>query len=357
MPTGVCTWFESTGRLDKGNKGFKVLSHMNFSRLNSHLLTTWQQGRRKYLIERSYRFIRWHPRSLFNACLREALMKLSNGAELSVVQQGAVTRYLTIAKSPGLDVPGGLNTYTIAMDYCGMMRNILEYVSGLTLLTVEVPTPVKLQCGAMWDFLSWRDESGVLHRWVMLNGSDITTDRIQQECQTWYVFGDMAAGRVPMVLHVIATGTRVGSRIVSPWTRAWSHPRIANVIRFQKKSGSELEGAWKEIWFADNPDSKSRAWVNQMIEDEITDRLVQHITLRDLTSAHVDRFERDVSYEHSQMIASGIDGMTNPIDLPMCRSYCNTPSPCPHQETCYSSHQNIDSTGLYVRINDRKTDH
>ena len=130
--------------------------------LDGNKLASWQRGRRRYAIELSWRYRRWHPQSLFSRVMRDAIVSLSNGCEIETVSNNAVNQFLARVKQPGLDTNDGVNTYTLARDYCATMRTVLEYLSRLTLLTLRSMGTTAITEDLAWSFLSYADESGVL---------------------------------------------------------------------------------------------------------------------------------------------------------------------------------------------------
>lgn len=316
--------------------------------LNGHMIQQWQRGRRLFAIEHKYRYLKWHPTALFSAMMRRAVYQLSNGGDVVKVTSAAIADFLAAAKYPGMDTIAGTDTYKLAMDLCATMRSVLEYISRLTLLTLHHHAPV-MTPEYRWGFLSYPDDSGVLHKWQFVDRID--QDALYRVMHSWAVMGDLVFGRVPMVVHFVAIGQTRDSRRQSPWCKAYSSPAVAGVVRFQKRSGTPLEGAWKPVYLADDPRPDARAWVDKMLADNVTEPLVRHIDVKQPTDKHVREFMRDLDYEHTQMLlANVLDPTFDPMTLPMCRSACDTPYPCPHQFVCYSNNQTLDACGLYGRI-------
>lgn len=285
--------------------------------------------------------------------MRPAVFALSNGLSVSDVSTSAVNRFLSCVKQPGLDVAQGTNTYTLAMDFAATIRNVLEYLSRSTLLTLTQHPAVDLGEGLTWGFLSQRDESGVLHRWKFLDY--ITDDAVMKELHSWPVIGDIVAARAPMVVHFVSIGQTRNSRRVSPWARAYKSPTILGMLRFQKKSGEALTENWKPVWFGDNPKNSAASWVDQMLEDNAAEPLIRHVPVREPDPVHAVNHLRDVRYEYRQMLNAGVDSNTlDPMTLPMCRTQCDTPYVCPHQQVCYSTKLTLENSGLYDKI-PRKT--
>ena len=318
--------------------------------LNGHKLALWQRARRRYAIENAYRYRRWHPQSLFSFVMRHAIFQLSNGGDLELISNSAVNQFLGAVKQPGLDVPQGTNTYTLAMDFASCIRTILEYLSRLTLLTLCERETISITDNLNWSMLAHEDESGVLHRWKFVDY--ISQDEIVRELHSWEVIGDIVVAKSPMMLHLVSIGRTHNSRRLTPWCRAYKSPAIVGMYRFQKKSGNPLEGDWKPVYFADNPKSKAPDWIDLMLEDNAAEPLVQHIQVKEPDQIHADNFYRDLDYEYNQLSSSGIDStqpVFDPMSLPMCRTACDTPYICPHQLVCYSTKLTLANSGLYDR--------
>ena len=273
-------------------------------------------------------------------CLRYAVFNLSNGKALADVTQQATNYFLSNARNPGLDV-GGINTYELAMDYCAIIKNLLEYLSRLSLLTLQEIKSLPLSKEVTWQFLSHIDDSGVLHRWKFV---DAMPEDVLPELHSWEVFGDIAAAEVPMVLHLVSIGRRNGSHQNSPWCKIYSHPRLGRIYRFKKKSSGEPDGDWKPLYFSGNFDNKSADWVDMMLKENMMDGLVKHVQVRDVSPKHVAEFKRDVLVEAAAMQSMG---SINPKSIPMSRYACDHPYACPHQLYCYSPDVTLDTVGIY----------
>lgn len=296
--------------------------------LDASSLTTWQRGRRRWALERRYYPVKWHPKSLLDACLRHAIFHTSSEKKSSTeAAQDAVNRYLALAADPGLDIVSG-DPYTIAMDYCAMIRTIMEYIGRLTLLVLGEPKPVPILPDLTWKPIAFQDESHTLHRWITVDAWD--EDAIAREIHSWFVFGDVAACQAPMMIHPIIIGQIRNGRRASPWARAYKHPAIANVHRFQKTDGSHLDGDWKPIYFADNRDNDPKTWVDLMLGDKLM--LVKHVPINMPAQEHIDSFHAEV-IEEAQAMRGYLD--RNPLEIPMCRVSCDGPRPCAFQEVCY----------------------
>lgn len=322
--------------------------------LDGHKLSTWQRGRRLYAIESQYRYLPWHPRNLFASVMRRAIFAQSSGVPRTQVTLDAIQQFIARAKQPGLDTPYGSDNYTIAMDWCAMIRTILAYLERITLVVVDEIKPIPVSHAYVpdidirWSFLAHADEGGMLHRWVFVDRID--EDTVLKELHKWEVIGDIIVHESPMMLHFVAVGQMINGRRYSPWCRAYLNPVIAGQIRFGKKKG-QLSENWKPIFFADNPNNNPDHWLDQMIEDEAHEPLMLHKTVGQPDQSHVDNFYRDLRYEARQILnAESSPEFTDPLALPMCRVSCDVPFVCPHQTVCYSLKTTFENSGLYESV-------
>lgn len=309
--------------------------------LNGHTISQFQKCRRIHAISRTHRLYKWRPQSLAGACLRHAIFSLSSGEDPEKVGNQAVNYFMSNARSPGLDVVG-TDVYTLAADYCAIIRNVLEYLSRLTLLPLREVSPISLTSTIYWQFLSHMDETGSLHRWKFVDyiDSDITA-----ELHSWEVFGDIAAADTPMTLHLVAIGQRKAQHQHSSWCKIYAHPKLQNVFRFQHKNKTKLEGEWKPIWFSGNSQNNPKQWVDNMLNDNAVDSLVRHIPVKEISKEHQDLFVRDAIAE-GELMETISKYKTDPRDLPMSRYACDHPFACPHQMFCYTN-STLDNTGIY----------
>jgi len=309
--------------------------------LNGYMLGQWQRCKRPQLISKTHTLTKWRPQSLLSACLRHAIFNLSNGQALDKVAVTACNNFLSAAKNPGLDVYG-IDTYTLSMDYLAIIRNVLEYLSRITLLTLrEIPNQ-SLALNVWWQFLSHMDESGVLHRWKFV---DYIDEDVLPELHSWEVFGDIAAAQAPMTLHLVSIGQRRGCHQNSPWCRIYAHPKLPNIHYFKKRKG-ELAGEWKPVWFSGNSNNSPKEWVDVMMRDNAVDEVIRHIQVKEVAKEHIALFDKDVLFEAAQMKEYD---KSDPRDLPLSRYACDHPYACPHQLFCYNLKLTLDNAGIYTR--------
>jgi hypothetical protein len=273
--------------------------------------------------------------------MKQAVVELSSGMDKHTVAVRATTRFITQARNPGLDGLEGRDTYTITMDFTATMKTIIEYLSRLTLLPLTAVPP-----SPQWEFSCSRDELGTIHRWTFVDF--INDDVLMKQGHSWSTLGDMVMVQAPMTLHLVAIGRRDGVRRSSTWCKAFASTVIVGHYRFQRKGGKPLNGAWKPIWFADNPDNEPDVWVNIMEGDEmfLNGDLVQHINLREPDKEQARRL-MDVMEGEIKRMAEALDDLES---RPMYLHSCDSPYACPHQIVCYSPEPRKALKAHYERV-------
>lgn len=310
------------------------------------MINEFQSCRRKYLLSRKWRPLRWKAKILMDACLRQGILDLGNGKQLKDVITDATTRFMNTGASPGLDV-AGRDPYKIALDACALLETVLTVLSRKPLLTLK-PIPSKtITDGLEWAFLAHADERGHLHRVITVDRFD--DDRLSQELHSWYVFGEVCMARKPMHLHFIEIGQLRDGRRHSPWTRAWQHEHFSNRIKFQRKGNKELQGAaWKPIFLADSNNHNAETWVDAMAVDDVPNSLIHDVEVTVPVNEHIKAFLRDIKTEATQM-QQWEASINNPMFVPMSRGACDVPFACQFQACCFSPQIDVDirSLGLY----------
>jgi hypothetical protein len=332
--------------------------------LSASDLRTWDHCRRKFLLERWWRVVRWRPHSLYRACLREGVFQLSNGSDPATVRSNARTRFLTEAARPGLDLMSG-DPWTVAQDWAGMLGTTLTAISRLVLLTLTRPPLSPLDISSLefaWRPSAWLDDSGTLHRWITIDQWD--DDALAREAHGWAVIGDMVMCDAPMQLHVVEIGQQRNGRRHSPWARCYRHPIIAGMCRFQRPDGKggwrKLSGdKWKPLWYADQTKPDPEAWCDLMDADHVTPSLLHHITIAQPSSTQASRIRAEILQVASEigMRLQASPTPAAPMQVPMARSACDpVGGPCPWQVGCFGEDHRIEgiaASGLYqIRASD-----
>lgn len=307
-------------------------------------LTNWQKCRRRFILENQWRYLKWLPKSLFDSCLRQAIYEFSNGEEIDAAKSKARTRFLNTAANPGLELGyDGVDPYKLAMDYCGMMDNILEAYSRKTIPVLKDIPSVMIADDLEFTFTSHQDDMGELHRFV--STSRLDDDFITKEMHSWPVFLETALTKQILHLHIFQIGQKRDGRIHSEWTKAYAHDYIRGKIKFTKKGGKELEGKWSPVMFSDQDTYSSSAWVDRLEEEGLTDKLITHLEIDVPKQQHIHEAIRQVKTEAEQM-QTWLQQIENPRLVPMSRPACDGISPCPFRAVCYSPDVTMDIQGL-----------
>lgn len=285
------------------------------SMLSPSKLTTLQRCPRQYALEREYRLLRHRPKDLLQTLLRQAIFAISNGMLAAAAAAEASTRYLEAAARPGLDVTG--DPFTIARDHCAIIQTVCEAISRLVLLSVVRTPPT-----TAWEPAAWSDESGTLHRWVVVEKWD--DDARYRELHSWHVFGDCCATAHGMEIHAIEIGHYRKGHQHSPWCRAHKHPSIPNRSRFRKVDGTPLGPDWQPVWYQNSDKNDPKIWVDLMEADRL--ELVHHLSVREPLVEHVEQF-------HAVDVKTVEPGPWRSIGL--SRPACDFPIVCPWQPVCY----------------------
>jgi hypothetical protein len=337
--------------------------------LDATVLTNLQSCQRQALLFADWQPIKWRPKSLFDHCLRNAIVTLSSGIDAATVAIEARAEFMEKAANPGLDILGkmkpGYGPYTIAKDYCAMLDTILRSLSRLTLLKLS-PVPMTVD----WCFLSRQDDLGQLHRWITVDHWD--EDELTRQLHSWYTIGDVVFAEAPMMIHAIEIGRQQNGRRSSPWARIFKNPDLPNLkLRFRgktqwsdgvrsstgkhetrKKSG-ELKG-WIPVYLADMLNFSPDAWVEQLWNEGLAQELVHHITVN-VPSEPVCQDTRIQIRTEAERLHRLLEGHTAETwaTLPMSRAACDPPGrPCPFQPACYSEQiVQLENLGLFSRRN------
>jgi hypothetical protein len=292
--------------------------------LSAPLLTTLQRCERRLSLEKGYRVLRVRPKELFDRLLRDAVFAVSNGASAHDAAESACTLYLEAAANPGLDILS--DPYTVAQDFCAILRTVLEAASREVLLALKPAGVIKIG-DHHWHVQAFRDESGVLHRWTSVDRWD--ADAQYRELHSWHVFGDCAASGQGMWLHVVEIGRQSKGHQLTPWCRAFKHPVIAKHFRFRHVDGGPLEGGWKPVFYQDSAENDPKTWVDLMERDGV--RALHHLQIRDPHPEHVKQFRADLPKLAARFGAVGKDWQSYPME----RTACDIPV-CPWQPVCYA---------------------
>src|SRR5437879_2787633 len=101
-------------------------------------ITDLQSCQRRFLLSREFRPLRWRPKLLFDACLRQAAYEASYHTPLDKMQANAKSQFLQSAANPGLDVIG--SPYLIAKEWVALLDVLV-----CSLPRIGVPSPLRIQ--------------------------------------------------------------------------------------------------------------------------------------------------------------------------------------------------------------------
>lgn len=311
--------------------------------MDAHQIGEWQSCRRLWRLSSDYRRLRWPPKRLFDALLRQGILSISNGASAERVTIESRVQFMQSAANPGLDI--STDPYRAAKDWCAMLDTILRALEkqGVPAKLKEHP-PVRLNSLTSWEPTAYLADSQ-LHRWITLDSWG--ENDLSRELHGWRVMGDIALTKLPMILHVIEIGQSRNGRRASSWVRAWKHPAMPSLqMRFKKKGGGEFQG-YKPHYLPDQRNGDPEAWVEQMFREGAAQELLHEIRVNVPPEPRCAEVSREVLAESAEMRTLSIEKM-GWRDLPMSRNYCDTFYSCPFQEVCYSDGLvEIEKMGLY----------
>lgn len=313
--------------------------------LDASILTTYQGCKRKFILNSQWRSRKWRPHTLFDACLRRAIVKISDGLDPVEAASDARAWFMQTAANPGIETLD--NPFIVAKDWCAMLDTILRALGKLTLLTLKDVPQIRLNSWLWWRPLCHQDDSGQLHRWITVDSW--SQDDLMRELHSWFVTGDICLTRSPMMLHVIEIGRMYKGRRASPWARAWRHPGIPSLrLRFKKKDGGDLK-TWKPVYLSDRESDKDAdSWVEQLYSEQVAQHLMHHIAINLPPDSICADTQRQVLLE--ALAIRDLEG-ENPSykSLPMSRAMCDGLTPCHFQPVCFNDKLvEINTLNLYT---------
>jgi hypothetical protein len=320
--------------------------------LDAVAIGEFQSCSRRFVLSQSWRYLKWRPKSLWDACLRQGILSITQDhVPPADAAADARARFLQSAADPGLDVTN--DPFIVAKDWCAMLQTTLRSLAreGLPTTPLNFP-PVRLNSQVEWVPMAQSDGQ-TLHRWISIDHWG--EDDLIRELHSWRTLGDIATTRMPMMIHVVEIGQMRKGRRASLWARAWKHPTMPNLgMRFKGKLPNALKG-WKPLYLADthvDPD----AWVEQMWKEEAAQGLVHHISVKVPTDAQCALILKDILSEAIRMRELQEEN-TSWSSLPMSRNACDGLGvTCPFQHVCYGDGvTRIEKLGLYQLRSERTT--
>ena len=298
--------------------------------VSAHGITLFQTCPRKWALMDKGEVGQWHAPALYSRILRETILELSRGGNLEQLSLGAAADFMNQAREPGLMVSPGQQPYSLAADFCAILKTSLWRISASLAGPLDPGPLIVLAPGLEWKVNAFSGQDGRLHTWRTVEHFD--ADVLSRELHSWYCFGDLAATGQPMTIHFVEIGRRSGNHQVTPWCRTFSHPVMPKRFAFQKKDGTHIGRGWKAVWYADSSRNDPETWCSLMERDGVD--LLKNAPVRPVSAEQGREFKRQVLMEAArmQMVRS-----TDWRALPMTRGACDLPAPCLFQHRCYSS--------------------
>jgi hypothetical protein len=270
----------------------------------------------------------------FRVGLTAALYRaLDAGLTSPAPERAAENEMLALAASPGLDVTG-VSVYATAM-HLAKLAAIISVALRSASEGPWIAWPESRLVLQGYPTLGWRsacyDAGDGLPRRIALvdRWSD---DRREQELLGWRSLGEACALRKPVLLTAISIGPSHDKRRISPWTRAFLHPRNQAFFRFKRHNAAEDFGAnWLPLWRED-AEIPTADWLTQMRKDGCMGDLVHTATVpvparRDDYAKEINRQQREIERWEERT------GETPPMRLAGCFGF----NPCPFLRVCHGS--------------------
>lgn len=316
--------------------------------LDATTISHFQACKRRSVLERTWKPRQWRAKSLWEREFRQAIIELSNGADLSEVVRIHRSRFFGYCANPGLDLPPGTNSFIVAKDWAVMLEMVLRVMKRSTLLSLKSVPPTDLGNGLSWRVASPIDGSGVLHRWLTCDRWDKA--ELSRQVHGWWTFGDLAVTRRPMTLHVIEIGQVHKGRRDSCWTRGFRSRYAPNLpIRFKRPDKNPKDFLPEYLADKREDEEQIEKWVSGIIHEGLAQKHVQHINLE----CPSDEICRDTT-DQILAIAAEMSMIAQPwTDVPMSRSACDGLVPCPWQDCCYRWPLGDPEDAGYLRLDEK----
>lgn len=233
-------------------------------------------------------------------------------------EKEAENALLAIAASPGLDFEGP-TVYSVAVH--------MSKLAGILAVALRNLGPAwSIFPGtSSWTSACYDSGDGEPRRVVLVDRW--TDDRKAQEATGWRTVGELVSLDRSIFLTSVEIGTsRLGHRI-SPWTRAYRHPKN-QTCRFRKLHGGEKFGKeWLPVWREDC-ELKTKEWLDLMAKDGCMDAIQ---TSRIGMPARPERYLGEIRRMTADMDRPG----TPPMRLAGC--YDKLSGPCQFLGVCHGA--------------------
>jgi hypothetical protein len=318
--------------------------------LSASSIIDLQACARRPVLSADWEILKFRPKRLLDACLRQGIMRITQGEDAAAVAAAMRAEFVQAAANPGMDTRRGDDPYRIAMDLCAMLETILRAAARMGLPALTESPVVRLNSATEWSPLAFAAADG-LHRIITIDRW--TEEDLARELHSWYVVGDMAATELPLTIHVIEIGQSRNGRRASPWARGWRHPTMRNAkrIRFAHKDGTTFKG-WIPVYLADERDLDPAEWVDAMFTEGVAQAAWRTIPIAMPSAEQAAETVRQILAEAARMsVLISERRSCGWRELPMSRAACDGMTPCGWQGACYGVDNNLTNSGLYVLRN------
>lgn len=233
---------------------------------------------------------------------------------------------MELAVNPGLDF-GCPDVYSAAVSHARLAELLTIYLRGGDSLWIR--------SGSVWESGPDLRRIVLIDRW--------SEERKMAAIRSWRTLAPICTEDRPMLLNFISIGQTVDGRRVSPWTRAWAHPKN-NAIRFKKLDGDSLGPGWAQVW-RERWQGDPMRWLSVMQRDKCFDELVHSVRVpvpqrREEYLADLERIEREM--------------VELPADPPMSRDGCYRFSPCVFVPVCHGPTKVTPADCGWIKVEDIK---
>jgi hypothetical protein len=168
---------------------------------------------------------------------------------------------LALAARPGLDFEGP-TVYAVAM-HTSKLAGILAVA-----LRNSGPAWSLFPGSDAWASACYDAGDGEPRRVVLVDRWN--DERKASEATSWRTIGELVSLERPIFLTSVEIGTSRAGHRISPWTRAYRHPKN-RTCRFRKLHGGEKFGSdWLPVWREDC-ELKTKEWLDLMAKDGCMD--------------------------------------------------------------------------------------
>lgn len=298
--------------------------------LSANMLEDWEQCQRRAVWHREWELGRVTPYQAIVNALHGAILNNKTDADTS-----ASMAVMTQAANRGVWTerpdPYAIMVHHAALAqilFAAIYKNLLSKDWYWTGMDAEYGDRFNWQCSCFID-----NEGKRLKRLVLVDRWD--EDRQLRELHSWRTVGDVCVTGLPMDLVIMVIGQSRDGRRHGPWTKGWQHP-VNHSLKFKRTHQGKkvpLVGGWRPVWRENASEITTEQWLKQMEGDGVLRdvMLVRKVKVpepeqRKRVLADIERLAEVMEDK------PGSDGLL----LPMTRSACDFPRPCPFQNCCFA---------------------